>query len=142
MLTGLDLYDVDPKQNSVIGLAWVSGMCHPEYSCTINEGNNFESVYVIAHEMGHNLGMNHDGETSSGNTCDPNTNLMSPVLGPGKVTWSSCSNQEINNFLSNRFQKISQFLRHVFNKRAGRFIGTPFKFEGTKTFNTVNVDLG
>lgn len=34
-------------------MAWVSGMCHPEYSCTINEGNNFESVYVIAHEMGH-----------------------------------------------------------------------------------------
>ena len=38
-------------QDSVIGLAWVSGMCHPEYSCTINEGNNFESVFVIAHEM-------------------------------------------------------------------------------------------
>ena len=47
----------------MIGLAWVSGMCHPDYSCTINEGNNFESVFVIAHEMGHNLGMNEDGET-------------------------------------------------------------------------------
>ena len=43
-------------QDSVIGLAWVSGMCHPEFSCTINEGHNYESVYVIAHEMGHNLG--------------------------------------------------------------------------------------
>ena len=53
MLTGLDLYDRNPKQNSVIGLAWVSGMCHERYSCTINEGNNFESVFVIAHEMGH-----------------------------------------------------------------------------------------
>ena len=40
----------------MIGLAWVSGMCHPEFSCTINEGHNYESVYVIAHEMGHNLG--------------------------------------------------------------------------------------
>ena len=121
MLTGLDLYDGQPKHNSVIGLAWVSGMCHPEYSCTINEGNNFESVYVIAHEMGHNLGMNHDGETSSGNTCDPNTNLMSPVLGPGKVTWSSCSNQEINDFLSNRFQNfflLNQKNFQVLNFRA------------------------
>ena len=137
MLTGLDLYDVDPKQNSVIGLAWVSGMCHPEYSCTINEGNNFESVYVIAHEMGHNLGMNHDGETSSGNTCDPNTNLMSPVLGPGKVTWSSCSNQEINNFLSNRFQKISQFLTNVSDKRAGRVTGlepSTLRFESRRLY--------
>lgn len=37
----------------MIGLAWVSGMCHRDYSCTINEGNNYESVFVIAHEMGH-----------------------------------------------------------------------------------------
>ena len=87
---------------SILGLAWVSGMCHQEYSCTINEGNNFESVYVIAHEMGHNLGMNHDGEIAEGNDCDPNRFLMSPVLGPGKVTWSTCSNQEINKFLTNR----------------------------------------
>ena len=60
-------------------------MCHPDYSCTINEGNNFESVFVIAHEMGHNLGMNHDGETTEGNRCSPDRFLMSPVLGPGKV---------------------------------------------------------
>ena len=74
-----------PNTSSVIGLAWVSGMCHPDYSCTINEGNNFESVFVIAHEMGHNLGMNHDGETTEGNRCSPDQFLMSPVLGPGKV---------------------------------------------------------
>lgn len=76
LLTGLNLYDRYPDQDTVIGketrdtsinfssisynttlpctgLAWVSGMCHPSYSCTINEGNNFESVFVIAHEMGH-----------------------------------------------------------------------------------------
>ena len=64
LLTGFNLYDSVPALDAVIGLAWVSGMCHPQYSCTINEGNNFESVFVIAHEMGHNLGMNHDGEIS------------------------------------------------------------------------------
>lgn len=75
LLTGMDLYDRRPEDNNVIGneaatflisskvnkteahfisgLAWVSGMCHPRYSCTINEGNSFESVFVIAHEMGH-----------------------------------------------------------------------------------------
>jgi hypothetical protein len=100
LLTGLDLYDKQPALDSVIGLAWVSGMCHPDYSCTINEGNNFESVFVIAHEMGHNLGMNHDGETTEGNRCSPDEFLMSPVLGPGKVTWSSCSNSELARFLT------------------------------------------
>ena len=53
LLTGLDLYDRYKAQDAVIGLAWVSGMCHRDYSCTINEGNNYESVFVIAHEMGH-----------------------------------------------------------------------------------------
>merc|ERR1712117_233528 len=64
------------------------------------EGNNFESVFVIAHEMGHNLGMNHDGETTEGNRCSPDQFLMSPVLGPGKVTWSTCSNRELTEFLT------------------------------------------
>ena len=78
LLTGINLFDQNPSRDSVIGkrhlyllsfafafrpkfmsfntyvgLAWVSGMCHPSYSCTINEGSNFESVFVIAHEMGH-----------------------------------------------------------------------------------------
>nr|XP_040579861.1 A disintegrin and metalloproteinase with thrombospondin motifs adt-1-like [Lepeophtheirus salmonis] len=112
MLTGLNLYDTHPKYDNVIGLAWVSGMCHPAFSCTINEGNNFESVYVIAHEMGHSLGMNHDGELDEGNTCNPNKYLMSPILGPGKVTWSSCSNEEIEQFLNER--------RFVINVGSGR----------------------
>ena len=100
LLTGYNLYDTSPDRDSVIGLAWVSGMCHPDYSCTINEGNNFESVYVIAHEMGHNLGMNHDGESLEGNTCSPDDYLMSPILGPGKVSWSACSDTELNTFLN------------------------------------------
>ena len=75
-------------------------MCTSDFSCTINEGNNFESVFVIAHEMGHNLGMNHDGERTEGNTCSPDRFLMSPVLGPGKVTWSTCSDQELTGFLT------------------------------------------
>lgn len=46
--------------------------------------------------------MNHDGESDVGNNCDPDMYLMSPVLGPGKVTWSPCSNEEIRNFLTDR----------------------------------------
>ena len=39
-----------------MGLAPVSGMCDSQTSCTVSEGNHFESVFVIAHEFGHNLG--------------------------------------------------------------------------------------
>ena len=45
----------DEKNKKVLGLAWVNGMCRPSYSCTLNEGKNFESAFVIAHEMAHRL---------------------------------------------------------------------------------------
>ena len=44
--------------------------------------------------------MNHDGETGEGNLCSPDEFLMSPVLGPGKVDWSACSDSELSQFLT------------------------------------------
>ena len=64
ILTGLDVHVVDRDDkisSQVVGLAPVSGMCQTESSRTVNEGRHFESVYVMAHEIGHNLGMSHDG---------------------------------------------------------------------------------
>ncbi|XP_047470259.1 A disintegrin and metalloproteinase with thrombospondin motifs adt-2-like [Penaeus chinensis] len=101
MLSGLDLWDMQPEFDSVIGLAWVAGMCHPTYSCTINEGTSFEAVYVITHEMGHNLGMSHDGSAEDQNKCSADKHIMSSSTGPGKVTWSSCSNEELQDFIEN-----------------------------------------
>ncbi|XP_074000179.1 A disintegrin and metalloproteinase with thrombospondin motifs adt-2-like isoform X1 [Rhodnius prolixus] len=101
MLTGLDLYVLSKNgkvSKQVVGLAPVAGMCNPTSSCTVNEGRHFESVYVVAHEIGHNLGMRHDGPLAD-NNCDPGSYLMSPTLGSGKITWSSCSRQYLNQFL-------------------------------------------
>ncbi|XP_069173601.1 A disintegrin and metalloproteinase with thrombospondin motifs adt-1-like isoform X2 [Procambarus clarkii] len=56
ILTGLDVYTLTSsgKLNSqVVGLAPVAGMCTRSSSCTVNEGRHFESVYVMAHEIGH-----------------------------------------------------------------------------------------
>ena len=56
ILTGLDLYVVSKNgkvSSQVVGLAPVSGMCTSTSSCTINEGKHFESVFVVAHEIGH-----------------------------------------------------------------------------------------
>ncbi|XP_022227613.2 A disintegrin and metalloproteinase with thrombospondin motifs 16 [Drosophila obscura] len=99
ILTGLDLRTItkDGKANSqVVGLAPVSGMCTPVSSCTINEAKHFESVFVVAHEIGHNLGMRHDTKE---NSCDPSMHIMSPKLGSGKVTWSKCSRTYLEDFL-------------------------------------------
>uniref|UniRef100_A0A182JD08 Uncharacterized protein n=1 Tax=Anopheles atroparvus TaxID=41427 RepID=A0A182JD08_ANOAO len=71
-------------------------MCTITSSCTINEGKHFESVFVVSHEIGHNLGMRHD---TSENNCDPSLYIMSPTLGSGKITWSSCSRNYLNTFL-------------------------------------------
>uniref|UniRef100_A0A336KUH1 CSON014126 protein n=1 Tax=Culicoides sonorensis TaxID=179676 RepID=A0A336KUH1_CULSO len=99
ILTGLDLYVVGKNgkvSSQVVGLAPVAGMCSAVSSCTINEGKHFESVFVVAHEIGHNLGMRHD---SSESNCDPSLYIMSPTLGSGKITWSQCSANYLNNFL-------------------------------------------
>ncbi|KAI4468512.1 adamts a disintegrin and metalloprotease with thrombospondin motifs protease [Holotrichia oblita] len=39
---------------NAVSLAPVAGMCTLTSSCTVNEGRHFESVYVVAHEIGHN----------------------------------------------------------------------------------------
>ncbi|XP_038120942.1 A disintegrin and metalloproteinase with thrombospondin motifs adt-1, partial [Culex quinquefasciatus] len=99
ILTGLDLYVVSKTgkvSNQVVGLAPVAGMCTMTSSCTINEGKHFESVFVVSHEIGHNLGMRHD---TSENNCDPSLYIMSPTLGSGKITWSACSRNYLNTFL-------------------------------------------
>nr|XP_053639413.1 uncharacterized protein LOC128693667 [Cherax quadricarinatus] len=97
MLSGLDLTSSgDP---SVIGLAWVGGMCRPSISCTMNEGRSFVAVYVVAHEMGHNFGMVHDGQGNA-QQCSGSKYIMSPSVGPGKTTWSPCSLSVLHSFLS------------------------------------------
>ncbi|XP_065338554.1 A disintegrin and metalloproteinase with thrombospondin motifs adt-2-like isoform X2 [Cloeon dipterum] len=104
LLTGLDLYvqlggkSPGKLSSQVVGLAPVGGMCSRASSCTVNEGRHFESVYVVAHEIGHNLGMRHDGPMSD-NECDPGSFIMSPTLGSGKITWSQCSRKYLENFL-------------------------------------------
>ncbi|XP_017054391.1 uncharacterized protein LOC108096942 [Drosophila ficusphila] len=98
VLTGLDLvtYEKGKANSQVVGMATVKGMCTSIYSCTINEAKHFESVFVVAHEIGHNLGMRHDAKEIS---CDPTMHIMSPKLGSGKVTWSKCSRTYLEDFL-------------------------------------------
>ncbi|CAI4233071.1 unnamed protein product [Auanema sp. JU1783] len=93
LFSGYDLYRDGLK--TVAGYAPVKGMCSGQRSCTINEGLDFGSVFVVTHEMGHSLGMYHDGD----NECDLRCCIMSPSVGSGKTRWSHCSVNEMSSFL-------------------------------------------
>ncbi|GIY67980.1 a disintegrin and metalloproteinase with thrombospondin motifs adt-1, partial [Caerostris extrusa] len=84
------------RSHVVRGLAWVNGMCRPKHSCTLERVPVLKLLFVIAHEMGHSLGMMHDG----GNDCDTSAYLMSEKTGPGRITWSTCSNDYLDKILS------------------------------------------
>ncbi|XP_018405616.1 PREDICTED: A disintegrin and metalloproteinase with thrombospondin motifs 2 [Cyphomyrmex costatus] len=118
-VTGLDLYAIENgrRNGATMGLAAVGGLCIPRYSCVIAElgvtdqlgkpypSAGFTSVYIAAHEIGHNrmiflfesLGMPHD---SSGNACPKDGYIMSPSRGVrGETVWSDCS-REVAEMLS------------------------------------------
>ncbi|KAH6941635.1 hypothetical protein HPB50_020999 [Hyalomma asiaticum] len=81
----------------VVGLAYVGGMCQCRFSCTLIQAESFQAALEAAHEIGHNLGMDHDG---TGNRCDPTRFIMSPGTGAGKTNWSSCSRRYLEDFLA------------------------------------------
>ncbi|XP_046898993.1 LOW QUALITY PROTEIN: A disintegrin and metalloproteinase with thrombospondin motifs 2-like [Hypomesus transpacificus] len=83
------------------GYAPVTGMCHPVRSCTLNHEDGFSSAFVVAHETGHVLGMEHDGQ---GNDCGdevPLGSIMAPLVQAAfhRFHWSSCSHEELQKFL-------------------------------------------
>ncbi|XP_056626247.1 A disintegrin and metalloproteinase with thrombospondin motifs 2-like isoform X3 [Triplophysa dalaica] len=84
------------------GYAPVTGMCHPVRSCTLNHEDGFSSAFVVAHETGHVLGMEHDGQ---GNRCGDEVqmgSIMAPLVQAAfhRFHWSHCSQQELGRYLN------------------------------------------
>uniref|UniRef100_A0A8C7VAA8 ADAM metallopeptidase with thrombospondin type 1 motif, 2a n=1 Tax=Oncorhynchus mykiss TaxID=8022 RepID=A0A8C7VAA8_ONCMY len=85
------------------GYAPVTGMCHPVRSCTLNHEDGFSSAFVVAHETGHVLGMEHDGPP--GNECGdevPMGSIMAPLVQAAfhRFHWSRCSQAELSKYLN------------------------------------------
>jgi len=63
LLTGLDLYASPAGDGGSSGMAYLSGMCSSQASCTISEARSLGSgALIMAHELAHNMGVDHDGE--------------------------------------------------------------------------------
>lgn len=84
----------------VLGMAFVGTVCSVATSGGINVFSN-ENVppfsSVLAHEMGHNLGMNHDDNRC---TCDGNSCIMGGGAS-GAIQFSTCSAQDFEKLIIN-----------------------------------------
>ncbi|KAJ7996439.1 hypothetical protein DPEC_G00237090 [Dallia pectoralis] len=85
------------------GYAPVTGMCQSIRSCTLNHEDGFSSAFVVAHETGHVLGMEHDGPPS--NECGdevPMGSIMAPLVQAAfhRFHWSRCSKEELRKYLN------------------------------------------
>lgn len=101
--------DADPKYHdhatfltrtpfgTAAGYAPVFGMCHPVQSCTLNGEDGFPSAFIIAHEAGHSLGMEHDGESNSCASETARGSIMAPLVQSrfNRFHWSKCSQKEV-----------------------------------------------
>lgn len=92
---------------NTLGVAYLGSVCEANGFSTGTSSIYYDgavpnvalTAMVVAHELGHNLGSDHDGPGANA-ACPVNTFIMSPGLGPGITNFSSCSITDIQNRLS------------------------------------------
>lgn len=86
LMTGRDL------DGRTAGLAYINSVCHRSFGVSLSQQgpDPWTGALLAAHELGHNLGALHDGESNSPCASTPRTFLMAPsIIGNG--IFSQCS---------------------------------------------------
>jgi len=88
-------------KSSVIGYAYVGGACAEGRRVTIVEDRGtYNGVGTAAHEIGHLLGVVHDGDRGH-ESCRAGGYIMSPWSN-GSKRWSGCSVKQMRSFVTSR----------------------------------------
>ncbi|XP_044293343.1 zinc metalloproteinase-disintegrin-like ohanin isoform X2 [Varanus komodoensis] len=97
LLTGIDF------NGPTVGLAYVGTMCNPSHSLGIVQDHSTNPIAIgatMAHEMGHNFGMNHDTNFC---TCNSGSCIMAAQLSYNTPQYfSSCSLQDFQKYILER----------------------------------------
>ncbi len=86
------LYTGKNLDGTTVGIAWTGALCSTNFGAGLSEGNGsstFDSL-VAAHEIGHNFGAPHDGQSGSACVSETGSFIMAPQLN-GSDQFSSCS---------------------------------------------------
>jgi len=110
----LIIYITDNLKDNLLGIAPLATLCKPSFTshevclddqstCKSKPANAWKfsiNEYLksvasmgklIAHEMGHNMGINHDDDRGS---CEKPSNIMFPSLVDSTIQWSTCSKKD------------------------------------------------
>ncbi|XP_038052060.1 A disintegrin and metalloproteinase with thrombospondin motifs 6-like [Patiria miniata] len=100
LLTGFNIHG--SHGDGTKGISLTGGACQRKKQCSLVEFLEQDAIYSTAHEIGHSLGMHHDGH--HGNSCPESGFLMCPYMqdNEAELGWSNCSRNYLYNFLNTK----------------------------------------
>ncbi len=86
------LYTGRNLDTSTVGIAFSGALCRTRFGAGLSEGTRGPTMdsLIAAHEIGHNFGAPHDGQTGSACEAEPQTFIMAPSIN-GSDQFSACS---------------------------------------------------